>query len=66
MLKYAGCAILALCMQMTNIAVGAAGPLGVDLGPGTLTPFVNYQVSMDDSVNTENELWSGMSLTFSF
>lgn len=35
-------------------------------GPGTLTPFVNYQVSMDDSVNTENELWSGMSLTFSF
>lgn len=38
----------------------------ISFGPATLTPFVNYQISMDDSVNRENELWSGMSLTFSF
>ncbi len=38
----------------------------IPFGSVTLTPFVNYQISMDESVNDENELWSGMSMTFSF
>jgi len=38
----------------------------VDVGPITLTPFINYQISMDDSVNKENELFGGISAAFSF
>lgn len=38
------------------------------LGKGnlTVTPSLNYQMSMDDSVNDENELWCGISLTYRF
>ena len=43
---------------------------GVDtdiaLGKGTLTPGIYYQISMDDSVNEENELWTGMTYTLNF
>lgn len=35
-------------------------------GNFTLTPFVNYQISMEDSVNDENELWCGISATYRF
>lgn len=33
---------------------------------GTISPAIYYQISMDDSVNTEDELWSGLSYTVSF
>ncbi len=38
------------------------------LGSGKLTaaPFVNYQISMDDSVDSENELWCGVNATYRF
>ena len=32
----------------------------------TLTPSVNYQWSLDDSVNDEDEFWAGISLAYSF
>lgn len=32
----------------------------------TITPSLNYQISMDDSVNTENELWCGVNATYRF
>ena len=32
----------------------------------TITPSINYQLSMDDSVNPENELYGGVTLAFSF
>lgn len=38
----------------------------VALGEMTFTPAVYYQSSFDDSVNTEDELWVGLSLTYSF
>jgi len=37
-----------------------------DIGPGSFTPAVYYQSSMDDSVNTEDEFWTGLSYTFGF
>jgi len=33
---------------------------------GTLTPALYYQTSMDDSVNTEDEFWVGISYGFEF
>ena len=38
----------------------------IDFGPGTLTPGLYYQTSMDDSVNTEDEFWTGISYGLSF
>lgn len=38
----------------------------VEVGPVTVTPFLNYQASMDDSVNDEDELYGGISVSFSF
>jgi hypothetical protein len=35
-------------------------------GGGTITPALYYQTSMDDSVNTEDELWMGISYGLSF
>jgi hypothetical protein len=32
----------------------------------TFTPSLNYQISMDDSVNNENELWFGITTTYRF
>lgn len=32
----------------------------------TITPSLNYQISMDDSVNTENEFWCGINATYRF
>ena len=37
-----------------------------DCGPGTLSPGVYYQTSMDDSVNPEDEFWCGISYGLSF
>jgi len=38
----------------------------LDVGPGSFTPAVFYQTSMDDSINNENELWVSLSYTMSF
>ena len=38
----------------------------IECGPGTFTPAVYYQTSMDDSVNDEDEFWVGLSYTVSF
>jgi hypothetical protein len=32
----------------------------------TFTPALYYQISMDDSVNDEDEVWTGLSLTYKF
>ena len=36
------------------------------IGSGTLTPGVYYQVSMEDTVNTQDEFWTGISYSLSF
>lgn len=38
----------------------------IDVGPGTFTPAVYYQTSMEDSVNTEDEFWTGLSYRVNF
>ena len=38
----------------------------IALGKGTFTPGIYYQISMDDSVNEENEFWTGMTYTLNF
>ncbi len=38
----------------------------MDVGPVSVTPFLNYQLSMDDSVNDDDELYGGVSVSFSF
>ncbi len=38
----------------------------IDCGPGTLTPAIYYQTSMEDTVNTEDEFWVGISYGLSF
>lgn len=35
-------------------------------GNFTFTPFVNYQISMEDTLNNEDELWCGLSTTYRF
>jgi hypothetical protein len=35
-------------------------------GNFTITPSLNYQISMEDSVNEENELWCGLNVTYRF
>jgi hypothetical protein len=37
-----------------------------EVGPVSLTPFLNYQISMDDSVNPVDEFWGGLSVSMSF
>ncbi len=32
----------------------------------TITPSLNYQISMEDSVNPENEFWCGINATYKF
>jgi hypothetical protein len=32
----------------------------------TITPFLNYQISMEDTVNNEDELWCGVNTTYRF
>ncbi len=39
---------------------------GVPVGPVTITPFLSYQVSMEDTVNTEDELYGGVTASVSF
>lgn len=42
--------------------------ISTDLRRGnlTITPMLNYQISMEDTINTEDELWSGINMTYRF
>lgn len=48
----------------SHVVLGASTNFG--RGNLTITPFVNYQISMDESVNNENELWCGVNATYRF
>jgi hypothetical protein len=48
----------------SHATLGASTNLGK--GNVMITPYVNYQISMDDSVNREDELWCGVNLTYRF
>jgi hypothetical protein len=48
----------------SHVVLGASTNL--QRGKLIITPFVNYQISMDDSVNNENELWCGANATYRF
>jgi len=39
---------------------------GFEVSAFTITPFLNYQVSMDDSVNPDDELFGGVTVSVSF
>ena len=39
---------------------------GFEIGGATFTPGVYYQISMDDSVNENNEVWVSLSMAYSF
>ncbi|MBW8017984.1 MAG: hypothetical protein FVQ82_17580 [Planctomycetes bacterium] len=49
----------------SHITLGASTAIELP-GAGTLTPAIYYQISMDKSVNPENELWTGVSWGFTF
>lgn len=38
----------------------------IELGDLTITPYLNYQVSMEERVNDENELWGGITVAYHF
>ena len=48
----------------SHVVLGASTSL--DCGPGTFTPALYFQKSMDDAVNTEDEFWTSLSYTISF
>ncbi|MBN1392188.1 MAG: hypothetical protein JW947_05225 [Sedimentisphaerales bacterium] len=50
--------------EWSHIVFGVSTSLGN--GKLILTPYVNYQISMDGSVNNENELWCGLNATYRF
>lgn len=48
----------------SHVVLGASTSIAV--GDIAIRPELNYQISMDDSVNEENELWCGLSISYSF
>ena len=48
----------------SHVVLGVSTNLG--LGNVTVTPYLNFQISMDDSVNREEELWCGVNFTYRF
>ena len=38
----------------------------IDIGPGTFTPAIYYQTTMEESINNEDEFWTSLSYTVSF
>ena len=49
----------------TNAVFGVS--TGIDLAENvSLTPGVYHQISMDDTVNNENETWATLSMTYKF
>lgn len=50
--------------QWSHITFGVSSD--VEVGGVAFSPYVSFQVSMDDSVNKEDELWAGISTSISF
>ncbi|MBN2063989.1 MAG: hypothetical protein JW745_04225 [Sedimentisphaerales bacterium] len=48
----------------SNAAFGLS--TSFEAGSICIKPSLNYQISMDDSVNTDDEIWAGLSLSTSF
>jgi len=48
----------------SHVVVGVSTNL--EKGNLTITPSLNYQISMDESVNNEEEIWCGLNLTCRF
>jgi len=48
----------------SHAVLGACTNLGI--GNITFTPYVNYQISMEDSINKEDETWCGVNITYRF
>ena len=48
----------------SHATIGLSSSLPV--GPATFTPFLYYQISLDESVNNEDELFGGISASISF
>jgi hypothetical protein len=48
----------------SHATFGAAAP--IDIGEVTFTPAIYYQSSFEDSVNTSDEFYTGLSLSYSF
>lgn len=38
----------------------------IDVGPLYFTPFLNYQLSMSDTVNEDDEIWGGLSVSYNW
>lgn len=50
----------------SHMTFGASTAIALPGQIGTVTPGVFYQVSMDDSVNDDDELWTGISYSLNF
>jgi len=48
----------------SHVVLGASTKLGS--GNICITPYLNYQISMEDSVNNEEEIWCGVNFTYRF
>jgi len=48
----------------SHVVLGASTNLRT--GKITITPSLNFQISMDDSVNDEDEIWCGVNVTYRF
>lgn len=48
----------------SHITLGVSSD--VEVAGVAFTPYINFQISMDDSVNKEDELWAGVSTSISF
>jgi hypothetical protein len=59
-----GCGGDEVDQDFSHATFGAAAPMPI--GEVTFTPAIYWQASFDDSVNTEDELYVGVSLSYSF
>lgn len=62
----AGPAGKAVDHDWSHMTFGASTAIEIPSGLGTFTPGIFYQVSMDDTVNDEDELWTGVSYSINF
>jgi len=61
---FAGSATATPDHDWSHLLFGAS--TAFDIGPGAFTPGLYYQLSMDDSVNSEDEYWTSLSYRLSF
>ncbi|MBN1435563.1 MAG: hypothetical protein JW936_00685 [Sedimentisphaerales bacterium] len=60
--------ILCADHDWSHMTFGIAAPINFELFNQTISvaPFLNYQISMDDSVNNRDDLYGGVSVTIAF